>query len=187
MREPAKSIRVYSDTDWAGCIKTRKSTQGGVVLLGGCCIKSWSSTQNLIALSSGEAEHYGVVKAASVALGTQAMLRDMGCDLPIEVMTDASAAKGIATRKGLGKTRHIQVHYLWVQERVSNGDIILKKVWGAENPADLLTKYLCKDKIAKCLSLYGLVHEAGRAELAPELSSKVGSIAYIAPNTRWRV
>ena len=73
------------------------------MLLGGCCIKSWSSTQILIALSSGEAEYYGVVKAASVALGTQAMLKDMGFDLPIEVMTDASAAKGIATRKGLGK------------------------------------------------------------------------------------
>ena len=65
-----------------------------------------------------------------MGLGVQAMLRDMGFELKLEVLTDASAAKGIASRRGLGKTRHIQVHYLWVQERVGNGDIILKKVWG---------------------------------------------------------
>ena len=56
-------IEVYSDTDWAGCPRTRKSTSGGGVLLGNHLIKSWSSTQSLIALSSGEAEFYGVVKA----------------------------------------------------------------------------------------------------------------------------
>ena len=180
-RDAPKSIRVYSDTDWAGCIKTRKSTQGGVVLLGGCCIKSWSSTQSLIALSSGEAEYYGVVKASSVALGTQAMLQDMGCRLPIEVMTDASAAKGIASRRGLGKTRHIQVHYLWVQERVGNGDIKLTKVWGGENPADLLTKYLSKDTMLRALQLYGLHRMDGRAASAPA----VGSITFMEPPSRW--
>ena len=170
-KEAPKQICVYSDTDWAGCIKTRKSTQGGAVLLGGCCIKTWASTQSLIALSSGEAEYYGIVKAASVALGVQAMLRDMGLDLPIEVVTDASAAKGIVSRRGLGKTRHIQVHYLWVQERVSNGDIKLKKCWGGENPADLLTKYLSRDKISKILDLFHLREEEGRSTLAPSVGS----------------
>ena len=63
-REPPTKIQVYSDTDWAGCIRTRKSTQGGVVLLGGCCVQSWASTESLISLSSGGAEHYGVVKAS---------------------------------------------------------------------------------------------------------------------------
>ena len=47
-REPPKSIQVYSDSDWAGCIRTRKSTQGGVVLRGGGCVKSWASTQAII-------------------------------------------------------------------------------------------------------------------------------------------
>ena len=49
-------IHVYTDTDWAGCINTRRSTQGGLALLGAHCIKSYSSTQACIALSSGEAE-----------------------------------------------------------------------------------------------------------------------------------
>ena len=62
-------VDVYSDTDWAGCVKTRKSTSGGCTMLGQHLIKSWSSTQSDISLSSGEAEFYGVVKAAGMGLG----------------------------------------------------------------------------------------------------------------------
>ena len=79
-RSPPKCLQVYTDSDWARCVRTRKSTQGGVVMIGGCCIKSWSSTQSLIALSSGESEYYGVVKGASVGLGVQAMLKDLGIE-----------------------------------------------------------------------------------------------------------
>ena len=35
-------IQVYTDTDWAGCLKTRKSTSGGCMLLGSHLLKSWS-------------------------------------------------------------------------------------------------------------------------------------------------
>ena len=45
------------DTDHAGCLKTRKSTNGGALTLGNHCIRSWSTTQSVIALSSGEAEY----------------------------------------------------------------------------------------------------------------------------------
>ena len=184
-RSPIKAIQVYTDTDWAGCIKTRKSTQGGVVMLGGCCIKSWSSTQSLISLSSGESEFYGVVKGGSVGLGVQAMLKDMGFDLSLEVLTDASAAKGIASRRGLGKTRHIQVHFLWIQERVGNGDMILKKVWGGENPADLLTKILDGPTLNRCLRVFGIKYMEGRADSAPALSDASCAVSCIIPASRW--
>ncbi len=51
----AEKIEVYTDTDWAGCPKTRKSTSGGMAMLGKHLIKSWSSTQASVSLSSGEA------------------------------------------------------------------------------------------------------------------------------------
>ncbi len=54
--QSASRIEVYSDTDWAGCQRTRKSTSGGCLMLGSHLIKSWSSTQQAVALSSGEAE-----------------------------------------------------------------------------------------------------------------------------------
>jgi hypothetical protein len=47
------SIDVHTDTDWAGCPRTRKSTSGGCVLFGKHTMKHWSSTQPSTALSSG--------------------------------------------------------------------------------------------------------------------------------------
>ena len=52
-RMPEKVV-VWSDTDFAGCKRTRRSTSGGVVMLGGHCVKTYSQTQETIALSSGE-------------------------------------------------------------------------------------------------------------------------------------
>ena len=46
-------------------------------------IKAYSSTQANIALSSGEAEYYSMVKAASEGLGLSAMASDYGCLLPL--------------------------------------------------------------------------------------------------------
>ena len=180
-QNPTNKIQVYSDSDWAGCIKTRKSTQGGVVMIGACCIKNWSSTQGLISFSSAEAEYYGIVKAASVGLGVQSLFKDLNLNLELEIITDASAAKGVASRRGLGKTRHVDIHFLWVQERVARGDLKVLKCWGGENPADLLTKYLTHDKMTRAMNLFGLRYLEGRAEQAPT----VGAISFIEPAFRW--
>ena len=92
-----------SDTDWAGCPRTRRSTSGGCLMLGKHLVKSWSTTQGPISLPSGEAEFYGVVKASSVALGYQAIMEDLGQKLEVRVWTDSTATMGICGRRGLGK------------------------------------------------------------------------------------
>ena len=53
-------VRAYTDSDWTGDRTTLKSTSGGVVMSGSHMLKSWSSTQQLIALSSSEAELYAL-------------------------------------------------------------------------------------------------------------------------------
>ena len=68
-------------------------------MLGAHLIKSWSSTQASISLSSGEAEFYGVVKASGVSLGYQALLKDVGLALPTRVWTDSTATMGICGRQ----------------------------------------------------------------------------------------
>ena len=65
----AYSINMYGDSDFAGNIETRKSTSGGIMCLGVHPIKTWSSTQSVIALSSGEAERHAINKAAANRLG----------------------------------------------------------------------------------------------------------------------
>ncbi len=101
--QSAKGVGIYSDTDWTGCIRTRKSTSGGCLMLGSHLIKPWSSTQGQISLSSGESEFYGVVRASGIALGFQALMRDLGFKISLRVWTDSSAQMGICGRQGLGK------------------------------------------------------------------------------------
>ena len=73
-QQSVSHIDVYTDTDWAGCPRTRKSTSGGCVMLGGHAAKHRSSTQQSISLSSGEAEFAGVIRGAGQGLGYQALL-----------------------------------------------------------------------------------------------------------------
>ena len=166
----AEGIEVYGDTDWSGCPRTRKSTSGGCVMIGSHCIRTWSSTQASVTLSSGEAEFYGLVKAAGAGLGHQSLMDDLGVHLPVRVWTDSSAALGIASRSGLGKLRHLETHTLWVQEKVRTGAISLRKVWGEVNPADLFTKHLpSREKVHQLLGLFGCEYRSGRSEAAPLL------------------
>ena len=53
--------RVYTDSDWAGCKKTRKSCSGGVLMRGSHCIRTLCSTKGANATSSAEAEFYIMV------------------------------------------------------------------------------------------------------------------------------
>ncbi len=38
-------LKVFADSDWAGCRETRKGRSGGFALLGGGLVKSWSNRQ----------------------------------------------------------------------------------------------------------------------------------------------
>ena len=163
-------LTIWTDSDHAGCTKTRKSTSGGLALLGSHLIKSWSSTQDIVALSSGEAEYYGIVKGAAQGFGIRSMLNDIGISVKVSLNTDASAAKGIAMRKGLGRVRHIEVNHLWVQYKVISGALVIHKVGTDENLADVLTKYVGKQLIDKHIAGMSLLRFDSRHELAPVIS-----------------
>ena len=166
----AENIDVYSDTDWSGCPRTRRSTSGGCIMIGSHCIRTWSSTQPSVTLSSGEAEYYGLVKAAGAGLGHQSLMLDLGVELPVVAWTDSSAALGIASRSGLGKLRHLETHTLWLQEKVRTKAITVKKVRGEVNPADLFTKHLpSREKVHQLMGLFGCEYREGRAAAAPLL------------------
>ena len=82
----------YSDSDYAGCVATRRSTSGGCIMTGRSLLKSWCRQQKVVALSSAEAETYALVAASCDVLGLQARARDLGIHLQGELFTDASAA-----------------------------------------------------------------------------------------------
>ena len=58
-------------------------------------LKSWSTTQPVITLSSGEAELHGVVKGGAGGLGMLSLFNDLGVKVKLNLWTDSSASKGI--------------------------------------------------------------------------------------------
>ena len=135
-------LTVECDSDFAGCVRTRKSTAGGVIYWGDQFVKAWSRTLPVIALSTGEAELASVVRASTEGLGLQSVLADLGLKATLEVASDATAAIGIVKREGLGRVRHLAVADLWIQQKQADGTITYRKVPGTENSSDLMRKGL---------------------------------------------
>jgi hypothetical protein len=156
-QKPQKNLKIYADSDWAGCRKTRKSTSGGVACHGMHCVRTWSSTQGTIATSSGEAEFYALVEGASRGLGLQTLVKDLGQELGVELYCDASAGRSMAFRKGLGKVRHMDTKYLWIQDLVKSGRLKVLKIKGVLNPADVGTKHLTVSEMEGKLASVGFV------------------------------
>ena len=160
---------VHADTDFAGCAATRRSTSGGVIRLGQHTIKTWSTTQTTVSLSSGEAELHGLSKAGSVALGVRSVAYDLDIHLNIDIYSDSSAAIGVVRRRGLGRIRHLDVEDLWLQEKIRSGGFHIHKIEGANNMADIMTKITDRATLVKHLTNMNIYPEDGRAETAPRL------------------
>ena len=140
------------------------------MMLGDDPVKSWSSTQTVIVLSTGEAELYAINKAAASGIGAQSILSDLGMSPDICVDTDATSGKAMVSRRGLGKVRHSAVNELWIQEHVQNKTLTIKKIRNKFNPADLMTKYLTRAEVQTIMEHVQKMFEAGRAKAAPQLA-----------------
>ena len=115
-----------------------------------------------------------MVKAASQAVGTRQLLEDLGGVKAkiVQIMTDASAAIGIASRRGSGKVRHIEVSQLWLQDKVMRNEIEVRKIRTDQNPADSLTKHVELEGIQRHMKYVGCRYECGRHEDMPHVAQE---------------
>ena len=166
--EEAKGIKVFVDSDRAGCKKTRRSTTGGVLKVGRHILRTWSATQPTIATSSGEAELIAMAESASRGLGMRTTMAEFDLDPSLEVVqvsTDASVAKSFVSTRGLGRMRHLDVKLLWLQECVQRGLLDVGKVSGVTNVADALTKFHDLQKLRSHCKPHGVMNGPDTASL----------------------
>ena len=126
-RGSSLDINAFTDSDWAGCQKTRTSTSGTVIQILGCTVIALSRTHQTLALSSGEAELYAVGTSIleSLHLRNFVLYTGFAKTCPILVHADSSAAKSMATRFGTTRrTRHIDLRFLYLQHLVKSGTIL---------------------------------------------------------------
>ena len=100
------TLQVHADSDWAGDLLGRKSTTGVIVRTSKHLLRHMSCLQTLVALSSGEAEHFALIRGACTSLVIQSHYQDWMI-VPIQSYSDSSEAKSVARRRGIGgRLRH---------------------------------------------------------------------------------
>ena len=135
-------LRIWSDSDWGGDHRDRKSQSSVKVEVDGCPLFSASRKQKARAHSSGEAEFYAAAGATSEGMLIREVLLHSGLEVKTELLLDSAAARGICRREGVGSIRHLSTKVLWLQQLTKRGVISVGATSSTENHADLGTKSL---------------------------------------------
>ena len=124
-------------------------------MLNGNLIHFQSKLQKCVSLSSCEAETVAATSILSEAVFLRSLFtRVLGKEPKMVLYSDSSSSRQLIARKGLGKARHLDVDLLWIQ-RID--DLKIKPIKGKDNPADLGTKSLTRDKIRKYMVTIGYI------------------------------
>ena len=186
-------IQAFADSDWAGCVKTRKSTSGASLALWGVTIATSSRTQATQALRSAEAELYAMGMAIQDALHLQSLLQELKLTqlakpFELTVYTDSSSGKALASKLGLTrKSKHVQLRFLLMQDLVANGQLKLSRVQSERNPADVLTKYLQASTLHKLLPKLGVTTRAVDSKDLLSVISFDGRVSSQLPTTSFYI
>jgi hypothetical protein len=164
-----KELVCDTDADFAGCKSTRKSSSGFSANLGPYPIKFTSKSQSVVSLSTSESEFYGLIGCVSCGLGLVQLAKDLGLDLKLGCRSDATSTIVMATRRGLGKAKHIATGFMWAQDIFRSKRAGLSKVGTNDNKADLGTKPLSAEKVRHLSQLFGCRFCGGRHPLALEV------------------
>ena len=95
-----------------------------------------------------------------------AMAGDMAKVVKPRVRVDATASNAIASRRGVGRVRHLHAQVLWVQEAVARRELTVVKVPRVENPADMRKKHLAQRDMHECLRRARCHVTGGRSRMA---------------------
>jgi len=141
----ANVAHAYSDSDWATCVKTRRSFSGICLRLAGGTIAYKCKFQPTVAGSSTEAEFMAAYDTGKMILFVRSVLWDL--DIPQEAATvlyednDACTAMGNA-QKPTPRTRHMDIKYFSICEWVDRDLMHLERIDTSINMADHFTKAL---------------------------------------------
>ena len=139
------TLSAYSDSNYAGDEGDRKSVSGYVTYIGECAV-TWSSRkQRIVATSTAEAEYIALAHCVRETLFLRQFLRELGHEQvePTTVFEDNQACISIAENPAQhARTKHIDVRYHFVRERIERREIRLEYVKTNDNTADVFTKGL---------------------------------------------
>nr|GFB32738.1 retrovirus-related Pol polyprotein from transposon TNT 1-94 [Tanacetum cinerariifolium] len=148
-----------SDSDHAGYLNSRKSTSGGIQFLGGDKLVSWSSKkQDCTSMSSAKAEYVSLSVCCAQVLWMRTHLTDYGFHFDkIPMYCDSKAAIAISCNPVQhSRTKHIDVRYHFIKEKVEKGIVELFFVGTEYQLADLFTKAFPEERFKYLVRRLGM-------------------------------
>uniref|UniRef100_A0A2N9GUX4 Retrovirus-related Pol polyprotein from transposon TNT 1-94 n=1 Tax=Fagus sylvatica TaxID=28930 RepID=A0A2N9GUX4_FAGSY len=123
----------YSDSDFAGCIDSRKSTSGYIFLMASGAVSWRSAKQTLIATSTMEAEFVSCFEATSHGVWLKSFISGLrimdSISRPLRIYCDNSAAVFMAKNNKSGsRSKHIDIKYLAIRERIKEKKVVIEHV-----------------------------------------------------------
>ena len=148
----------FCDADWA-TQKDRHSISGYSYHIGKGAI-SWSSKkQQIVALSTTEAEYIAQSHAAKEALWLRTFIGELRGkpSQPLTIHCDNQGAIALSKdNKFHARTKHIDIRHHFIHEAIEDGKLSVVYIPTDDNPADIFTKPLAKAKFCRFVELLGL-------------------------------
>jgi hypothetical protein len=150
----------YCDADYAGDHDTRRSTTGYVFKLGSGTISWCSKRQPTVSLSTTEAEYRAAAMATQESTWLMQLMRDLHqpIDYAVSLHCDNQSAIRLAENPEFhARTKHVEVHYHFVREKVLEGKIKMYQTKTENQVADIFTKGLNTAKFRDFRKQLGMV------------------------------
>jgi histone deacetylase 1/2 len=145
-------ISAFSDADWAGCIDDRRSTGGFAIFLGPNLV-SWSAKkQPTVSRSSTEAEYKSLANATAEVIWVETLLKELGIkvkEIPCLWCDNMGATYLTANPIFHARTKHIEIDFHFVRERVAKKLLDIRFVSTHDQVADGFTKALASRELEK--------------------------------------
>ena len=151
-------VEGFCDADWASQ-KDRHSISGYCYHIGQGTI-SWSSKkQQIVALSTTEAEYIAQSHAAKEALWLRTFIGELRGKptQPLTIHCDNQGAIALSKdNKFHARTKHIDIRHHFIREAIEDRKLSVVYIPTDDNPADIFTKPLAKAKFRRFVELLGL-------------------------------
>jgi hypothetical protein len=153
-------VHGYTDVNWVGNVSNKRSTSGFMFFFGNGVI-SWSNKKQLtFALSSMEAEYKGVIITACEVIWLQKLFSNLGQLVDAQVVIYCDNINNILLANNPvydTRTKHIEVHYHFIREKVLTKKIDFIHVSIEDQVADIFTKDLGTNKLMKFRKMLGVL------------------------------